>query len=227
MTVANCFRRIQEHLLENERTDDRLTPASFNSGQINDQASKAFDPPSSFVNSNAFDIVADSVSWRHASDDSPSEEKKPVSHNRFLCIPHGSITMIVGPVGCGKSTLLKLLLGEIPFASGSLYTRHTSAAYCSQSPWVTFGTIQENIVGASPWDRSWYDTVIQACALDIDFQDLPDRDLTRVGARGSRLSGGQQMRVVSKWPFFDYLRLRSYVLVSGKSSLFETRASHS
>lgn len=202
MTVANCFRRIQEHLLEDERTDDRLTPASLRIEKISDQGSESFDPPSLSANNDEFGIVADSVSFHHISD-SPSEEreKKPVSHNLSLCIPHGGITMIVGPVGCGKSTLLKLLLGETPFASGSLFTRHTNAAYCSQSPWVTFGTIQENIVGASPWDRSLYETVIQACVLDVDFQDLPDRDQTRVGARGSRLSGGQQMRVVSKWPF--------------------------
>jgi ABC-type transport system involved in cytochrome bd biosynthesis fused ATPase/permease subunit len=105
--------------------------------------------------------------------------------------------MIVGPVGCGKSTLLRVLLGEVPEVSGIISTTFKNAAYCSQSPWITFGTVRQNIVGASQWDQKWYDTVIQACSLQADLQQLPSGDQTKVGVRGSRLSGGQQMRVVS------------------------------
>jgi ATP-binding cassette subfamily C (CFTR/MRP) protein 1 len=105
--------------------------------------------------------------------------------------------MICGPVGSGKSTLLKLLLGEMPFTSGSVATRFSRAAYCSQSPWSIWGTVQNNIVGISEWDKTWYDTIVSACALSADFEELPNGDQTHVGTRGSRLSGGQQMRVVS------------------------------
>lgn len=121
---------------------------------------------------------------------------KPILKNVNLAIPRGKITMVVGPVGAGKTTLLKLILNETPVASGSVSSIFTGAAYSPQTPWITWGTIQHNIQGMSKWDRSWYDTVTHACQLTTDFALLPDGDQTRTGTRGSRLSGGQQARVV-------------------------------
>lgn len=121
---------------------------------------------------------------------------QPILRNLNLRIAHKKITMVVGPLGSGKSTLLKLLLGEIPNTSGSVLTTFAKAAYCPQSPWITWGTIQHNILGMSLWDKPWYNLVIRACALSTDFEDLPRGDQTNTGTRGSRLSGGQQMRVV-------------------------------
>ena len=119
--------------------------------------------------------------------------------------------MVTGPVGCGKSTLLKLLLGELPEISGSIITSFAKAAYCPQAPWITWGTIKDNIVGMSKWDKPWYNTVVRACALVADLESLPDGDQTKTGTRGSRLSGGQKIRVVSllqMLPFLDTAKIR-------------------
>ncbi|KAJ5748330.1 uncharacterized protein N7511_010026 [Penicillium nucicola] len=184
MAVVNCFQRIQKHLLEIERADYRLKhEADQHSGapliEVDSSQSQRNEPCAIIRNMSA--------AW--------SIDDEPVLKDLNIDIQTSKITMIVGPVGCGKSTFLKTLMGEIPVCSGSISTSFANAAYCNQSPWITFGTVQENIVGASPWDRTLYDQVIQSCALQVDLQQLPLGDKTKVGVRGSRLSGGQQMRV--------------------------------
>ncbi|KAJ6119541.1 P-loop containing nucleoside triphosphate hydrolase protein [Penicillium sp. IBT 18751x] len=182
MAVANCFQRIQKHLLEVDCFDCRL---AFNSEapliDVGTGGSKSTPGPSCAIIRNL------SASW--------SVDDDLILSNLSVEVPAKGTTMIVGPVGCGKSTLLRVLLGEIPESSGTISTTYRNAAYCSQSPWITFGTVQQNIVGASQWDRHWYDRIVQVCALQADLQQLPAGDQTKVGVRGSRLSGGQQIRV--------------------------------
>lgn len=202
MAVVNCFQRIQKHLLETERNDYRLKHES-------DQHSIAplieVDSLTQSQNNEPCAVIRNlSAAW--------SIDDEPVLRDLNIDIQASKITMIVGPVGCGKSTFLKTLMGEIPECSGSISTSFTNAAYCNQSPWITFGTLQENIVGASPWDRTRYDRVIQSCALQVDLQQLPMGDQTKVGVRGSRLSGGQQMRIVS-FPFISFYERRITQLV--------------
>lgn len=192
MAVVNCFQRIQKHLMETERVDCRISHdpqapqlinVDFTDGESNHCPSSA--------------TIRDlSASW--------SVDDDPVLNDLNFEVPAEGITMIVGPVGCGKSTLLKVLLGEIPECTGSVSTTFKHAAYCSQSPWITFGTVQQNIVGASPFDQRWYDRIVRVCSLQVDLQQLPFGDQTKVGVRGSRLSGGQQMRVVSKQACINY-----------------------
>ncbi|KAJ5950082.1 hypothetical protein N7454_001666 [Penicillium verhagenii] len=178
MTVVNCFQRIQKYLNETEREDHRL--------ELPEEEQMLIDANE---NGGKSCVKASNLSAAWAVDD------EPILKDLNFDIKQGNTTMMIGPVGCGKSTLLKVLLGEVQESSGQVFTSYKTATYCSQSPWVKFGTVQENIVGSSPWDKSWYDRVIQACALEFDLQQLPARDQTKVGVRGSRLSGGQQMRV--------------------------------
>ncbi|CAI7598161.1 unnamed protein product [Penicillium glandicola] len=203
MAVVNCFQRIQKHLVETERVDYRMKHDTRGSRSAQNSSRVPLvetdsSPWKQYIESCAL-IRNVSAAW--------SIDTEPVLKDLNIDIQDSKITMIVGPVGSGKSTFLKMLMGEIPECSGSISTSFTHAAYCSQSPWITFGTIQENIVGASPWDRPWYDQVNKACALQADFQQLPAGDQTKVGVRGSRLSGGQQIRVAlaralySKEPF--------------------------
>jgi ATP-binding cassette, subfamily C (CFTR/MRP), member 1 len=113
-------------------------------------------------------------------------------------IPEGSLTMIIGPVGCGKSTLLKAILGEARVTDGVINVSSRGLAYCEQSPWLTFGTIRENITGMTdfPFDEAWYRTILDACALEKDLEQLPDADHTMIGSKGIQLSGGQRQRLV-------------------------------
>lgn len=59
-------------------------------------------------------------------------------------------------------------------------------------------SIRDNILLYSEYKQDWYDEVVIACALEADFQMLPQGDSTIVGSKGMKLSGGQRQRVVSK-----------------------------
>lgn len=194
MTVVSCFQRIQKYLLEKERSDYRLKHGSLKTDPRDTTPSLVdIEISTERQHTEPCAILQNlSASW--------SIDKGPILKDLSLEIPSSKTTMIVGPVGSGKSSFLSLLLGEIPEVSGTISTNFTHSAYCSQAPWITFGTIKENIIGTSSWNEAWYNQVIQSCALSTDFQQLPARDDTKVGVRGARLSGGQQMRLVCHLP---------------------------
>ncbi|RAK71485.1 P-loop containing nucleoside triphosphate hydrolase protein [Aspergillus fijiensis CBS 313.89] len=124
------------------------------------------------------------------------EEGKPtVINEASFTIRRGTLNMIVGPVGCGKSTFVRMLLRETPVATGTLQIETSAIAYCAQVPWLTNRSMQENILGESLFDLDWYNTVVQACALEEDILDLPNRDMGSLGSGATKLSGGQKQRV--------------------------------
>ncbi|RDA85904.1 hypothetical protein CP532_2703 [Ophiocordyceps camponoti-leonardi (nom. inval.)] len=198
-TVLNSFRRIQEYLVSEEREDYRIsglarTPSDsdVSKTQVNEKMpmkdmSDAWPEPPRDDSITAAVVTDASAQY--------TEESEPILRNLSFEVRRGKITMIYGPVGSGKSTLLKLLLGEMPITSGTVTANFSRAAYCPQTPWITWGSVQQNIIGMSPFDNVWYDTVVRACALLPDFEELTNGDKTHAGIRGARLSGGQQMRV--------------------------------
>ncbi|KAK0612146.1 ABC transporter [Immersiella caudata] len=117
--------------------------------------------------------------------------------NITLSLSKSSFTLLLGPVASGKSTLCKALLGEIPLLNGSMEISQPRRriAYCDQDPFLFNTTIRENIIGVDTFHSPWYEEVVRACHLDEDFASLPERDHTRVGSKGSALSGGQRRRV--------------------------------
>ena len=38
-------------------------------------------------------------------------------------------------------------------------------SYASQDPWVFSGTVRDNILFGSHFDKEWYNAVVEACAL--------------------------------------------------------------
>ncbi|KAH8201947.1 hypothetical protein TruAng_003860 [Truncatella angustata] len=117
------------------------------------------------------------------------------------------ITVIVGPTGSGKSTLLQSIIGETIALGGQTNRNFSTAAYCSQTPWLTNGTIRDNIIGASPLDEVWYASVLHACALEDDIARLTRGDRTKVGSNGVNLSGGQRQRVSMARAVYSRCRL--------------------
>ncbi|KAM3469416.1 hypothetical protein MY5147_007062 [Beauveria neobassiana] len=120
-----------------------------------------------------------------------------VLKNLNASIRKGCFTAIVGRTGSGKSTLLESILAETADLGGCTERRFTSAAYCSQVPWLVNGTLKSNITygSSAPADEEWYQTVLAACGLENDIQNLAAGDLTEIGDSGSKLSGGQKQRV--------------------------------
>eukprot|EP00935_MAST-01C_sp_MAST-1C-sp1_P001881 g1881.t1 len=111
-----------------------------------------------------------------------------------VSLPTGSLVAIVGPVGSGKSSLLSAFINEIPQDSGRAEVRG-DVAYCSQQPWIQNATVRDNILFGAAYDAKWYETVIKACSLEADMEQLPAGDSTEIGERGINLSGGQKARV--------------------------------
>lgn len=133
-------------------------------------------------------IDADFV-WETRND----EEKTYQLNGVNLTIPIG-LTMVIGNVAAGKSSLLSAIAGEMRMTRGS--AKNTgSKAYCSQKPWIRSATVRENILFGADYDAEWYAKVVWACALEPDFQSLPDGDQTAIGELGINLSGGQKARV--------------------------------
>ena len=93
-----------------------------------------------------------------------------------------------------ESSLLNAILGEIEALTGSCKVAG-KVAYASQEPWIFSGTIRQNILCGQEYDSKRYNKVVEACALEKDFNLFPNGDSTMMGKRGISLSGGQKARV--------------------------------
>ncbi|GCB74958.1 hypothetical protein scyTo_0020298, partial [Scyliorhinus torazame] len=88
----------------------------------------------------------------------------------------GELIGVVGKVGCGKSSLLAAILGELNRRDGEVYvsTQKEGFGLAAQEPWIQFTTIRENILCGNKYDATYYEEVIEACALseDLDVRNL-------------------------------------------------------
>lgn len=199
-SAIGCFMRIQEFLLLDERIESRdfhskahqqfpslpRPPLELarNEIELEDLTTKVLDVPH-------ISIVDGSFNWGEKSVLNEVTTSFPRHKNGFL-------TMVVGPIGSGKSSLLKAILGETVSAKGVISMDSPDIAFCDQTPWVMNASIRANIIAESKgFDESWYDNVVKACDLSIDFARFPEGDLTEVGDKGVKLSGGQKQRLVS------------------------------
>jgi ABC-type multidrug transport system fused ATPase/permease subunit len=150
------------------------------------------------------------------------EKDKPfVIKDLSFNIRKGTTTFIIGPVGSGKSTLLRAIVGETTTSGGLLRVAFSQAAFCSQAPWITNDTIRNNILGTSLYDKSWYETVLQACALNTDVSHLPNGDQQMAGSKGVNLSGGQQARLALARAVYSR---KEFVLLDDVMSGLDSRA---
>ncbi|XP_069678149.1 ATP-binding cassette sub-family C member 4-like isoform X2 [Periplaneta americana] len=106
----------------------------------------------------------------------------------------GQLVIVIGQVGSGKSSLLQTILGELPVSSGKCSVRG-KVSYASQDSWIFGATVRQNIVFGSSFDKERYNDVVNVCALQRDFRQFPQGDLSLVGDRGITLSGGQKARI--------------------------------
>lgn len=88
----------------------------------------------------------------------------------------------------------QVLLGELAISSGQVSVGG-DISYASQEPWLFSASVRDNILFGQIYDEYWYKKVIQACALEKDFYQLPYCDKSLVGDKGVLLSGGQKARI--------------------------------
>uniref|UniRef100_A0A6Q2YZ46 ABC-type glutathione-S-conjugate transporter n=1 Tax=Esox lucius TaxID=8010 RepID=A0A6Q2YZ46_ESOLU len=123
-----------------------------------------------------------------------TKEGPPCLRRINVRVPKGSLVAVVGHVGSGKSSLLSAMLGETEKRSGNVSVKG-SVAYVPQQAWIQNATVQENVVFGREKQKTWYQRVLEACALLPDLNILPAGDSTEIGEKGLNLSGGQKQRV--------------------------------
>ncbi|XP_035195040.1 multidrug resistance-associated protein 6-like isoform X3 [Oxyura jamaicensis] len=123
-----------------------------------------------------------------------SKETSPCLRRIDLTVPQGSLLAIVGPVGAGKSSLLSALLGELEQMDGCVTMKGT-AAYVPQQAWIQNASVEDNILFGNEMDEAWFNSVVDACALQPDLESFPAGQKSEIGEKGINISGGQKQRV--------------------------------
>ncbi|KAJ5876727.1 hypothetical protein N7455_000192 [Penicillium solitum] len=192
-----CLNRIQDFLMNPSRLDKRRLPQvvstqSISTSNISTIELSPFPESAGIPTEVVLSLRNVRFGWK-----SSSPPETPGITLSLESSPTGTVIILVGPVGCGKSTFLKGLAGETPVLEGELFIKYPDLAFCDETPWLSNGSVQENIVGEDPsaFDSDWYRTVISACALDVDIKRMVVGDNTSVGSKGSKLSGGQRQRI--------------------------------
>jgi len=151
------------------------------------------------------DITFDSISFRY-----PTRLDALVLDNLTLRVPGGQVLAICGSSGSGKSTLAQLLLrfyepqsgqiriGNIPINDMPLQWLRSNIGTVPQEPVLFSSSIYDNIaygyptVGESVQETVLKNKVAQAASTANAsgfVEQLPDKYDTKVGERGTMLSG--------------------------------------
>jgi ABC-type multidrug transport system fused ATPase/permease subunit len=137
------------------------------------------------------------------------DSKRSAITNANLKISSGSVVAVVGPSGAGKTTLIDLILGVLEPNSGTVIVSNMSPSrvsstwpgsisYVPQDVTISNGSIRSNITLGFPVDAGTDEMVwdaIKVAQLEEYLESLPDREETKVGDRGSSMSGGQRQRL--------------------------------
>ncbi len=149
-------------------------------------------------------------------------------HDVSLELKPGTLTIITGRIGSGKSTLLRALLGLLP-AQGEVFWnnmlvkqrdrffRPPNAAYVPQAPRLFSDTLADNILLGLPADERLQRAVHQA-VFESDVAQFDAGLDTLVGARGSKISGGQLQRAAAARAF---VRDAALIVVDDLSSALD------
>jgi len=136
-------------------------------------------------------------------------QKSPAIKRINLEIQSGESVALVGPSGAGKTTLIDVLLGiltpdcgaieiskEEPLAAFAKW--QGAVSYVPQDVIITNGTFRENVALGFPIELATDEIVWQAlelAQLSEFVRSLPNGLETRVGDRGTKISGGQRQRL--------------------------------
>ena len=200
LSTMGCIERIQSFLLLSGRTDPRLTGLSANgSSLVNEKRmARVFENTTHTISTRAEDLPPTYVVKFSDVQLAPlGKQDTIVLRDINLSVKEGEFIVVSGQTGSGKSVFMEAMLGDAEIVSGSLTVKPGRKGWCGQAIWIQNGSIKDNIVGHSPLDDAWYETVVNGCQLRRDFERMPLGDKSPVGSNGSNLSGGQKQRVVS------------------------------
>lgn len=144
-----------------------------------------------------------------------SYENKKVLKSVSLTIRRGEKVAFVGESGSGKSTLAKILIGLLKYEEGdiffddkplknfSLESLYEKVSYLSQDTPVFDGTVRENLVfDKEAADDDLYVSLENTQLLSM-LASLDQGVDTRIGEKGTCLSGGEKQRLALARLWFD------------------------
>lgn len=137
------------------------------------------------------------------------KDRKPILDHISFSIPAGSRVAIVGSSGSGKSTILRLLQRFYDPYSGKIYiddqditqvkikSLRNSFGIVPQDTPLFNQSIYYNIAYAKPdaTPEEIYEAAKKANIHDVIVHQFPDGYKTKVGQRGTMISGGEKQRV--------------------------------
>jgi len=138
----------------------------------------------------------------------PGKNRKALDEVSFSVSPGKSLA-IVGPSGAGKTSIVDVLLGVLPPTSGyviisgnapleTISTWPGAISYVPQDVTISNGTFRENVGLGYPKEVISDDLVwaaLEIAQLAEFVRSLPDGLDTKVGERGTKISGGQRQRL--------------------------------
>ena len=151
----------------------------------------------------------------HIENVSFSYENKEVLQSVNLTIKRGEKVAFVGESGSGKSTLTKILVGLLKYDTGSilfddeplknisLKSLYEKVSYLSQDTPVFDGTIKENLVFDNEVSENDIHVCLEKTHLLSVLAALDKGVETRIGEKGTCLSGGEKQRLALARLWFD------------------------
>jgi ATP-binding cassette subfamily B protein len=140
---------------------------------------------------------------------------RPAVDDVTFDVPASATVALVGATGGGKSTALKLLLRFLDPNGGRILLDGVDIAayspqavrdligYVPQEPFLTDGTVAENIAyGDTQADRNRIVAAARAAEVYEFIAALPQGFESLVGERGAQLSGGQRQRIALARAFY-------------------------
>ncbi|KAF8735100.1 hypothetical protein AX14_002716 [Amanita brunnescens Koide BX004] len=159
----------------------------LNAEELQPDARKFVEKPSLKTGDEVLSIKGGEFSW-------DKDSMTPTLEDINLTVRKGELIGILGRVGAGKTSVLSAVIGDMTRREGDVVFSGT-IAYAPQNPWILSATIRENILFSHEYDETFYNLVIETCALGQDLASLPQGDMTEVGEKGITLSGGQRARI--------------------------------
>ena len=164
-----------------------------------------------------FDTLLDEIRVENLSFsyDKFSGKNKRLLNSVSLTIKRGEKVAFVGESGSGKSTLAKTLIGLLKYEEGdilfdqeplkniALESLYEKVSYLSQDTPIFDGTIRENLV----FDRDISDAELHAGLKNVQLSSMLaslEKGMdTRIGEKGTCLSGGEKQRLALARLWFD------------------------